>query len=98
MAPPYNRIAHKVRILPGTPLSDMLGAGELGVNSYHHQAIRALAPALKPMAVAPDGIVEGVYVPGKRFAMAVQWHPEFFYPDAPDIQILVEEFARACAR
>ena len=31
------------------------------------------------MAVAPDGLVEAVYMPEHRFLWAVQWHPEFSY-------------------
>ena len=31
------------------------------------------------MAVSPDGLIEAVYAPEKRFLWAVQWHPEFFY-------------------
>jgi putative glutamine amidotransferase len=27
-------------------------------------------------SVAPDGLVEAVEVPGRRFALGVQWHPE----------------------
>ncbi len=47
------------------------------MNSFHHQAIKTLAPDLKVMAEAPDGIVEAVYMPQKRFVWAVQWHPEY---------------------
>ena len=34
---------------------------------------------LKAMAVSPDGITEAVYMPGKKFLWAVQWHPEFLF-------------------
>ena len=44
-----------------------------------YQAIKALAPCLHPMAVAPDGLIEAVCAPEKRFVWAVQWHPEFFF-------------------
>lgn len=56
----------------------------LPVNSYHHQAVRELAPGLAPMALAPDGIVEALWRPNSRFLWAVQWHPEFAWRvDAP---------------
>lgn len=56
----------------------------LPVNSYHHQAVRKLAPGLAPMALAPDGIVEALWRPNSRFLWAVQWHPEFAWRvDAP---------------
>ena len=44
--PPYDRPVHTVRVLPGTPLAACVGAGELAVNSYHHQAVRDVAPGL----------------------------------------------------
>lgn len=44
MRPRYDRAGHSVAILPETPLTAFLDRAELGVNSYHHQAIKALAP------------------------------------------------------
>ena len=76
---PYDRPCHEVALAEGSPLQRCLGVDSLRVNSCHHQAIKALAPSLKPMAVAPDGLVEAVRMPGKRFLWAVQWHPEFNY-------------------
>ena len=43
MRPRYDRAVHSVAILPETPLTAFLDRAELGVNSYHHQAIKALA-------------------------------------------------------
>lgn len=74
---PYDVPVHTVEVRAGTPLADLVGAGELAVNSYHHQAVRDVAPGLEPMAVAPDGVVEAVWRPASRFCWAVQWHPEF---------------------
>lgn len=75
--PPYDEPVHTVEVLSGTPLSSCVGAGELPVNSYHHQALRDVAPGLTAMAVAADGVVEAVWRPASRFFWAVQWHPEF---------------------
>ena len=58
-------------------LAEAIGAGSYAVNSYHHQALRDLAPGLEAMAVAPDGVIEAVWRPESRFLWAVQWHPEF---------------------
>ena len=77
--PPYDKVAHEVQIEKGTPLHALLGMERLGVNSYHHQGIKRLAPDLKVMAKADDGMIEGVYCPERRFLWAVQWHPEFSY-------------------
>ena len=77
--PPYDRPAHTVSILADTPLAQLLGCGPLAVNSYHHQAVRDLAPGLEPMAVSSDGLIEALYKPGTSFLWAVQWHPEFSF-------------------
>ena len=61
------------------PLKELLGKDELQVNSRHHQAVRNLAPGLLPVAFSPDGLVEGVVLPAKRFVWAVQWHPEYLF-------------------
>lgn len=98
MTPPYDRAVHEVTILAGTPLAALLGKMRLGVNSYHHQAVKTLAPALRPMALADDGLVEAAYLPGKRFCMAVQWHPEFSYKTDADSHALLAAFVRAAAK
>lgn len=96
MAPPYDRVSHMVEILPGTPLAKWLGCKRMGVNSYHHQAVRDLAPELEPMAVSEDGLTEAVWIPGARFAAAVQWHPEFNFQKNFDSRRLFEVFVEAC--
>lgn len=47
------------------------------------------------MAEAPDGIVEAVYMPDRRFVWAVQWHPEF-YDNNPDSLKIFEAFIKSC--
>ncbi len=79
MKPPYDAAAHTVDLVPDAPLGTLLGAAEIGVNSCHHQGVRTLAESLAVMAQAPDGLTEAVYMPGKRFVWAVQWHPEFSF-------------------
>lgn len=98
MTPPYDRAVHEVTVLADTPLAALLGKTRLGVNSYHHQAVKALAPRLRPMAVADDGIVEAAYLPEARFCMAVQWHPEFFYKTDAASRALLTAFVRAAAK
>ena len=91
MAAPYGRAEHTVtftRPLPGLEQT-------LGVNSCHHQGIRDLAPGLEIWATAPDGLVEAIFVPGKRYARAVQWHPEFFAPGDPLSEAIFEGFVAA---
>jgi len=70
-------LAHPAQVEAGTRLADILGAAQVQVNSLHHQGIKDLAPGLIPAAYAPDGLIEGIELPGHRFALAVQWHPEW---------------------
>lgn len=78
-AVPRPRPSHRVTVLPGSFLGDLIGDGELDVNSMHHQGIKTLASTLSPVAYAPDGLVEGVEANDPRFTgflVGVQWHPE----------------------
>ena len=95
MSQPYDAVAHEVELAAGTPLAKLLGVEKLGVNSRHHQAIRDLAPCLKPMAVAADGLVEAVYMPGKRFVWGLQWHPEHAWLVSEENRKIVAEFVKA---
>lgn len=92
MEPPYNRAVHRVSLMPGGPLFAMLGKEEIGVNSYHHQAIRALSPHFHEMARSEDGLVEGIYMPDRTFLMGVQWHPEFSYRSDENSRKLIGAF------
>ena len=75
---PRHEATHAVKVMgEGTRLGRVLGALELEVNSMHHQAIKQLGEGLRDVAWAPDGVVEGVEMPGDdRFVLGVQWHPE----------------------
>ena len=77
--PPYDIPVHDVIISRSTPLYECLGTDRISVNSYHHQAVKAVAPELEIMAESEDGIVEALYKPFYSFLWAVQWHPEFSY-------------------
>ena len=71
------RAMHPVRIQPGTKLAALLsGRGEIQANSGHHQAIDRVGRGLQPSAFAPDGIIEALEDPSRRFLISVQWHPE----------------------
>jgi putative glutamine amidotransferase len=65
----------KVRTAPGSALDALIGPGDV-VQCHHHQALDRIAAGLTPSAWAEDGVVEGVEAAGRRFCLAVQWHPE----------------------
>lgn len=95
MTKPYDKVQHMVEIFDDTPLHDLLKVGKLGVNSYHHQAIKTVAPELVPMAKATDGIVEAVYHPAQKFLWALQWHPEFSFKTDKCSQDIFKAFIKA---
>lgn len=72
---PKDAVSHPVQVVEGTLLSRLVGAGALGVNSTHHQAVREPGE-LRVAARAPDGVIEALELPGHGFALGVQWHPE----------------------
>jgi len=76
-------LVHPVRVEEGSHIGVILGEPILQVNSLHHQGIKDLAPGLKAVAFAPDGIIEAVELPGHPFGMAVQWHPEWLRDQQP---------------
>jgi putative glutamine amidotransferase len=66
------------------------------VNSLHGQGIDQPAPGLRVEAVAPDGLIEAVCLPGARFVVGVQWHPEYKPLDNPISRALFANFGDAC--
>jgi putative glutamine amidotransferase len=85
---------HALRVAPGSLLEQTLGTRSALVNSRHHQAIRDLAPGLKAVAWAEDGVIEAVESvdAAAPWMLAVQWHPEDLTERA-----LFDGFARAVA-
>ena len=81
----YDSNGHSVTVADGSWLAGIYGAGDMLVNSVHHQAIRRLAPDLRFTAIAPDGIIEAVErIDDEQFLIGVQWHPEWQgTPDQP---------------
>jgi putative glutamine amidotransferase len=67
---------HEIEVQADSRLADIMAATTLHLPSYHHQAIRQVAPSLRMVARAEDGIVEGVEHPDHPFLLGVQWHPE----------------------
>ncbi len=95
MTAPYDRVCHTVALTEGSPLRALLKTDALGVNSYHHQGIRTLAPGLAAMANSPDGVTEAICDPEKRFCWAVQWHPEFSFRSDPNSAAIFRRFVES---
>jgi len=93
MNKPYDQAIHNVAI--SGPLEKLFKTGLLGVNSLHHQAVKDMSPMFEIMAVAEDGLVEGIYMPSRSFIWGLQWHPEFMY-HKQEGKLIFEAFINAC--
>lgn len=105
----YHRNIHDVAVVPGSGLAALYPDQPTGtVISVHHQAIRDLAPDLEVEArCTTDDIIEAVRMSGstvgsRRWAVGVQWHPEFEAIDPPATPLLaaaplLDEFIAATA-
>ncbi|MDA8380787.1 MAG: gamma-glutamyl-gamma-aminobutyrate hydrolase family protein [Actinomycetota bacterium] len=65
----------RVAIDEGSSLAGILGTAA-DVSCSHHQAIARLGTGLVVVARSTEGVVEAVEMPGRRFVVGVQWHPE----------------------
>jgi len=94
--------AHDIEVEKGSKLYEILGSEKAGVNSFHHQAVGKPAPGVIVSAKSvPDGVVEAVEVPGERFILGVQWHPEcMVYHDAQQniFRTLVKEAVKTAEK
>ncbi len=91
----YGRV-HPVQVQDGGVLSRIAKEKRFSVNSLHSQGIDRLASALRAEAVAPDGQIEAVSMPGaKGFLFAVQWHPEWAWSENPVSREIFAAFGSA---
>lgn len=81
---PRHTPCHAISVSPDSLLARIIDGEErvnrdkllLHVNSFHHQAPRTCGTIFAAIAWAPDGVIEGLAIPGGHFALGVQWHPE----------------------
>jgi putative glutamine amidotransferase len=82
---PWGEHHHEVQCSPGSRLHRILGdCVPLDINSFHHQAVKDLAPGLRCTAQAEDGLIEGIESVEHDWVVGVQWHPERHEAEAPD--------------
>jgi putative glutamine amidotransferase len=98
---PRAAIAHEVWVTAGSLLDRLMREteedGGFPVNSRHHQSVKQLGTGLVTTATAPDGVIEAIEDPSKRFCLGVQWHPENFYRTG-EFRALFEGFIEAASR
>src|SRR6202050_31327 len=70
--------SHEVILEPGGLLRGLAGTERIRVNSLHSQGVKELGVGLAVEARAIDGVIEAFRVEGaQKFALALQWHPEW---------------------
>lgn len=69
------KLVHSVRTAKGSLIHQISENENIEVNSFHHQAVKDLAPDFTATAWAPDGVVEAIEHSNGKI-LGVQWHPE----------------------
>jgi len=60
---------------PGSLVAKLVGETST-VRCSHHQAVDRIGESLVVTAKSGDGLIEALELPGARFVVGVQWHPE----------------------
>lgn len=88
--------AHAISVAHDSRLGAILGAERVEVNSLHHQAVSRPGAGVRIVAQAEDGVAEAMELEGRRFALAVQYHPEELVETDPYSRRLFAAFVAAC--
>lgn len=94
---PRDYIAHQIKVDAGSLLEKVFGTREAWVNSMHHQAVQAPGKGVYVSGRAEDGVAELLEIPGHRFAVGAQYHPEEIYTKEPTSARLFAAFVGACS-
>lgn len=101
---PRNKATHRIKIKKGSLFFKIVKKENIWVNSFHHQALKDIAPHFQATAYAEDGIIEAIEsLPteqaGKKhnFILAVQCHIEHLWKNNTAIKNIFVEFIKACS-
>ena len=93
----WTYMAHELRLEPDSKLAQLFGSNCIMTNSLHHQSLKDLAPGLRAVGWAPDGVVEAIEGAGEGFLVGVQCHPEALQGAADTRwQALFRDFVESC--
>ena len=83
------------KVVKGSMLESLVGKQEILDNSFHHQNVKNLAPTLAIDAISADGYIEAAHMPGHKFFLAVQWHPEIYRTTSEGMRKVFSAFVDA---
>ncbi len=74
----FDGAEHPVTLVEGSLAAAAAGETVHETRSHHHQGVDCLGAGLVVSGVSAldDDLTEAIEVPGKRFVLGVQWHPE----------------------
>lgn len=75
---------HTINIDKTSLLYKQTGKESVAVNSFHHQAVKDVAPGFRVTARSNDGIVEAIEKIGSDKVFGTQFHPEVFTANGQD--------------
>ena len=96
LQPPPSHPRHALIVSSDCILGRALGGDDVSVNSFHHQALLELGEGVVATAVAPDGVVEAIEVPGWP-VLGVQWELQEEVRINPRFERVFEWFVAAAA-
>lgn len=87
---------HEIYIEKDTKVFKIHKEAMIRVNSFHHQAVKDIAPGFVVSARSGDGIIEAIEHINCKFAVGVQWHPEVMWEkDSTHLKLFVK-FVSCC--
>ncbi len=89
---------HDATLASGTQIQRVFGSGSVSVNSFHHQAVKDVAPQLIATGWSGDGLIEAIERPESAFALGVQWHPELMFKRSPQQLTPFVALVEACLK
>jgi putative glutamine amidotransferase len=88
---------HPISLMPDSRIAVAMGTtSPQRSHSYHHQALKTVAPDLQVVGQAPDGVIEAVEHRNSRWIVGVQWHPEDDAAETHQQQSLFDAFITHC--
>jgi len=94
---PRTALTHAVVVEEGSLMEQVLDTRHVWINSLHHQAVKEPGKGVRISGRAEDGVAELLEVPGHRFLLGVQGHPEEIYGEVEPFAKLFSAFVRASA-